>query len=366
MTPTKPIHTLNARGHVMLEVMRDYFKLSPARMQREIQGMRLKLEEELSKKGISYARLKSALVPDRKRREIALVFNTLSIESGWYGYEIFQQVIPLLDKKGNHSILHGDYLDRPGQAEQIFSAFEEAVQLRRSVEFRHPTQFFIVYLNNLTEAMVCALDRGLSGYEPYVGYADTTYASRFKFYLSTMLSNLCVKHGSIIIQGHEPDRDDNEDVNMSAYPFEESGYTCRSVNSDLEGVLLSYKIERPVIPGFEVDTEFGLNAISTSPLPLDDFEIEVQEARLEYVKANKTGSVERAGLEAITAAELAELIKAKISASYIYNLEFLHEHNVAKFNLILELASSSDEPTRLLAALEYRPEQKSLKLLTLF
>lgn len=154
---------------------------------------------------------------------------------------------------------------------------------------------------------------------------------------------------------------------MCGYPFEKAGFTCRSISSDLAGVLLSYKIERPVLPGFEVDTEFALNAISLLPLPLDDFHIQVEEAKLEYVKSIKSGSIERAGLEAITSAELAELIREKILASYIYNLVFLEAHNVAKFNIIIEIPSGLLlEPTRLLAALEYMPEQKTLRLLTLF
>ncbi len=367
MTKTKPIHTLNARGNVMLEVMRGYFKLTPHHMQREIQSMRNILEDALSKKGISYSKLRTALVPDRKRREIALVFDTTSIKSSWYGLDVFEHIIPLLESDSNHSILVGDYSGENYQIEKLFAAFEEAVQLRRNVIFQHPTQFYIVYINNLTDAMVRRFDEGLADYEAYVGFADMTYASVFKLYLSTMLVNLGIKHGSIFIQGHEPDRSEDEDVNMCGYPFEESGFTCRSVSSDLVGVLLTYKIERPVFAGFEVDTEFALNAISLLPLPLDDFKIEVEEAKLNYVKSVKKGSVERAGLEGITALELAELIKDKISASYIYNLEFLEAHNVAKFNIIIELPSrSSCEPTRLLAALEYKPEQKVLRLITLF
>ncbi|MDR6871124.1 hypothetical protein J2Y55_002132 [Bosea sp. BE125] len=367
MAVTKPIHTLNARGNIMLEVMRDHFKLTPQHMQREIQGMRRMLEDALSKKGISYEKLKSALVPDQKRREIALVFDTLTIESSWYGFDVFKRIIPLLEKKSNHSILVGDYLDQPGQTDRLFAAFEESVNLRRNVEFRHPTQFYIVYLNNLSASMIQRFDEGLKDYEAYVGFADTTYASVFKLYLSTMLVNLGIKHGSLFIQGHEPDRPETDDVNMCGYPFEASGFVCRSISADLEGVLLTYKIERPVFQGFEVDTEFALNAISVQPLPLDDFTIEVEDAKLAYVKSIKEGSVERAGLEAITPAELAGLIKAKISASYIYNLVFLAEHDVAKFNVIIELPSrASREPTRLLAALEYKPDQKVLRLLTLF
>jgi hypothetical protein len=336
-------------------------------MHREIQGLRRLVEEALAEKGISYDKLKSALVPDRKRREIALVFDTLSIKSNWYGNDVFERIIPLFDKRSNHSILVGDYLDHQGQADQLFEAFEEAVQLRRDVEFRHPTQFYIVYLNNLTEAMVRRFDEGLLGYPAYVGYADMTYTSHFKIYLSTMLVNLGIKHGSVIIQPHEPDRPNTEDVNMCGYPFEEHGFICRSVSSDLEGVLLSYKIERPVFPGFEVDTEFALNAISLDPMDLDDFEIEVDDAKLAYIKTQKAGSIERSGLEPITSKELAELIRGKISGNYIYNLASDEERGVTKFNIILEVQSRiGPQPTRLLAALEYQPDRKRLRLITLF
>lgn len=364
---TKSLHTLNARGNAMLEVIQDYFKLTPERIFREIQGFRQAVEDALTLKGISYDAIKTALVPDRQRREIALVFNSMSIESSSYGYDVFEHVIPLLSKNSNHSILVGDYLDRPRQVQELFSAFEEAVELRRSVEFHHPTQFYVVYINNLTDAMVKHLDEGLQGYEAYVGIADMTFMSRFKIYLSTMLVNLCIKHGKIILQGHEPDRKDAEDVNMCGYPFEENGYVCRSINGDVMGVALSYKIERPVFRGFESDTHFALNAVSITPLPLDDFDVQVEVAKLEYLQNEKAGSMARAGLASVDAAELAALIRAKVRDSYIYNLSFSAEHDVIKFNIIVEIPQSDTaERTRLLAALEYQPVKKVLRLITLY
>jgi hypothetical protein len=364
---TKSLHTLNARDNVMLEVMKDYFKLRPELIFREIQGIRRIAEDTLALKGIKYDDLKTALVPDRQRREIALVFDSMSIESSFYGYDVFERVIPLLDKKSNHSILVGDYLDRPGQEDELFSAFECAVQLRRDVEFRHPTQFYIVYINNLTDAMVQHLDEGLMSYHAYVGIADMTFMSGFKIYLSTMLVNLCIKHGKFILQGHEPDREDTENLNMCGYPFEENDYTCRSINADVMGVVLSYKIERPVFPGFESDTHFALNAVSATPLPLNDFQIHVEEAKLEYLKKEKAGSMSRAGLASLDAAQLAALIRAKVQESYIYNLSFNEEHNVIKFNVIVEIPFSEiSEQTRLLAALEYQPTKKILRLITLY
>lgn len=76
MSAPKSLHTLNARDHVMLQVMRDHFKLSADQMFREIQGLRHTVEETSAQKDISYDKLKSALVPDQHRREIALVFDS--------------------------------------------------------------------------------------------------------------------------------------------------------------------------------------------------------------------------------------------------------------------------------------------------
>ena len=367
MTTTKTLYTLNARDHVMLEVMRDYFNLGSKEMFREIQGMRSLVEDALSKKGINYNKLKTALIPDRKRREIALVFDTTAIDSNSYGFEVMKQIIPLFDRDSNHSVLLGDYLDSPGREEQLFAAFRQAVEPRRDVLFKHPTQFFIVYINNLTNKMVQRFDEGLSQYCGYAGIADTSYSSLFKTCLSTMLANCFVKHGKVILQGHEPDLAAEDDVNMSGYPFEENGYVCRSISDDLIGVLLSYKIERAVYPGSEEDTEFALNAIGSIPTNIYDFKIEVTEEKLKHLKKDKFGSFKRADLLDITKEQLVALIRAKIQESYIYNLCFNEEHNVMKFNIILEFPTKVNRPvTRLLAALEYNPDRRKLRLLTLY
>jgi hypothetical protein len=56
--PKTIVHTINARGNVMLEVTRKYFGLSPQQMHHEIQGMLRALLETLESKGIRYADLK--------------------------------------------------------------------------------------------------------------------------------------------------------------------------------------------------------------------------------------------------------------------------------------------------------------------
>jgi hypothetical protein len=367
MTTIKPLHTLNARGNVMLEVVRDYFEVPPEQMFLEIQALRHSVEEALALKGIKYDELKTALVPDRKRKEMALVFDTLVIKDDWYGMPVFRRLMPLFSKDSNHSVLVGDYIDTGAGQESLFEAMRQAVTLTHNVVFKHSSQFYVVYVNNLTDAMMAGFHEGLRNWKGYVGFADTTHASPFKALLSTMLANAFIKHRGVIIQGHEDDRPNSEDVNTSGYPFEEYGYVCRSVQSQLEGTLLAYKIERPVLPGFETDTEFSLNAISPNPQPLDGFVIEVEEAKLGYLKSAKADSIARAGLEDITASQLAELIRSKISASYIYNMSFDETYKVAKFNVIVELPrSDNDNRLRLLAAVEYKPDSKTLRLITFY
>jgi len=122
-----------------------------------------------------------------------------------------------------------------------------------------------------------------------------------------------------------------------------------------------------VIEGFEEDLEFSLNAISASPLPFTDFKVEVEEAKLAYLKREKAGSMTRAGLENVSNVELAARIKEKVLDSYIYNLAFDAEHNVQKFNIIIELPSVDGvKLARLLAALEYQAENKVLRLITMY
>ena len=242
----RPIYTLNARGNAFLAVTRDCFQLSPFKMLREIQGLRRQTESALKSKNIHYDALRSALVQSHKRREIALVLDTTEIRSSNYGCEIFHQCMPLFDVNSNNSLLGGDYGTLNNNHEPLLAkAFCDAVVPVRSVRYRHSSQFHVIYINNLTEAMVSRFDNGLRPFAGYVGMADMSYGSAFKSLLSTMLADAFLKHGRVILQGHEDDRPNSEDINLIGWPFERFGYTCRSLASYLQGPLLTYKIERP-------------------------------------------------------------------------------------------------------------------------
>ena len=98
----------------MLEVIRDHFGVTAPRMRHVIQGLHGELIKTLSSKGIKYESLRAALVPVMDRQEAAFIFDSTAFDSGLYGRETFDQVLPLLEPKATQSLLVGDLLGEDG------------------------------------------------------------------------------------------------------------------------------------------------------------------------------------------------------------------------------------------------------------
>lgn len=361
---SQPIHTLEARDNVMLEVVRDGLMLTDREVRNEIQRVRRGTEIILTKKGIAYQALKSGLVPSIDRHEAGFLFDRQRIESGSYGTYVSRILLPLLDPRTTQSVLCGDLLRLEEDA--IFKIVRETF-IPSSTSDELGCWLYCVYINNLSDAALLKLHSELGKTPSYVGYIPATFASRAKTYLSFTLVNSFLKHSTFVIMGHEEDRSDEEDVNMAGAPFEEFGYRIRSLQSTYFDLFLSYKIERAVHPEFQTDTEMALRAVSDAVVPLADCKVILEEAKHGYLLSEKLGVLQTAGIADLSQHALADLIKTKVDASYIYNLQYLEEHNVTKFNVMVELPrSDGGYPARLVAALEYRPEEKILRLITLY
>lgn len=363
--PDITLHTLNARDNVMLEVARDYFNLSSERMRREIAALHKRAVTILASKGVAYADLRSALVPQAKKREIALFFDTSNL-GYWYGFPVHDAVLGELDKKSSRSILSCDYIGDDGYEDILRKIFEKGVTLVRESTYHCSDQFYVIYINNLTDNMFTSMVVRLAEMESFIGYADMTYASLLKWHLSIILPNTYLQHRRIIIGPHEDDRPDTEDVNLSGYPFEKHGFTVRSIPSSLNSVLLSYKIERPVWDGYETDTEFSLNSVVSSPLPLYELNIEIDQKKFEYLAREKAESLRGAGLWGTQINALHELIRNKLRSNYIYSMTYVGEHDTAKFNVMLEARSPANKPFRFLIALKFMGAERKIRLITLF
>jgi hypothetical protein len=365
--PKTVVHTFNARGNALLQIVRADGSFSPQRMRDEIQGMLTRTVAILASKGIQYGELKSALTPQPERREVALVFDTSNMTESWYGLSIHRRVLPLLHRDSSRSILVGDYIGENHQQGLLYKLLSDRMIPVRDVVYRHGSLFHIVFINNLTDVLIRALHEGLHDFTPYAGLVDITYSSPFKVYLSAILASSYIQHRNTIIGAHEDDRRDFDDVNLPGFPFEDFGYSLRSVPHHLQGVLLSYKIERPVMRGFdEVDIEFSINAVNPNPLPLEDFEIEINERKFDYIAREKAQSLRKIGLSGGDPAALKAMIREKIASNYIYSMAYTDEHDTTQFNIILEFVPQGMKPFRVLVALKYIAHAKRLQLITLF
>jgi len=359
-----PIHTLNARGNIFLEVMQETLNISSKNMRNEIKCLHAEVISVLKQKGIDYNKLRAGLVPSTDKHEAAFIFDSTLIKSSIYGREVMLKILPKLEPKSVQSVLCGDLLGDDQTA--IEKILRDSLVIANNFIFKHSTLLYTVYVNNLTEKSLTDIHTFLKDSDAYVGYIPTTNQTLAKSYVSLYLVNVFLKVEKTILLGHEDDRPNEENCNLSLYPFEEMGFKVVSLKGYFFDMFLSYKIERPVVKPFEADTKMAINSISDVVDKIYDFSVEIEDAKHKYLLKNKIGSMTLAGLHEIDKISLEEVIRSKLSNSYIYNLKHLHEHNTMLFNIIVEIENSERYAVRLLAALEYKPILKVLRLVTLY
>ena len=349
----------------MLDVVTSYFDLSPEEVRREIWVAHKVTVDAIAAKGVPYKELRNALIPQRDRLERAFLFDTARIDDGWYGLPVAEALIPLLPRGLSCSLQLGDLIiEDQGLGYELL---KKHIVPHRSIELVNTNQIYCIYLNNLTPKMAEDITRGLQSYEGFCGHVNTATSSPMKDWLSITLVDGYLKHRGVVLNGHEDDVPDSEDLNLKGWPWETYDYVCRSIRDMYFHLFLGYKVERRVVPGAESDTHFALTAISGRPRPLADLRVEVEQAKGQYLRENHGAGLTRAGLVEMSDDELAATIKAKVNDSYIYYLRYHAEHDASLFNIMLEVGDAdAGKVTRLLAALEFRPEEGLLKLVTLY
>ena len=360
----KTIFTLESRENSYLEVTKDYLNLSNGQMYDVIQELFDNLIFQLkTKKNINYNELRNALTPNINKREIALVFDSNKIESAWYGYEIFNKVIPIFNKKTTHSILSGDIFITNNN---LKNSFLKEIKTIKIIDILNLNSFYIVYINNLSNSLFDKLHNELSDYLPYIGYIDTTCQTHLKTVLSATLCKICVLNNCLVIV---PGEDDNwdEDVNTQGLPFDKNNFIFKSIPDIYFDLFLSYKIEREDIKGYSLDTQISINAITPIVTDLENLIIEIEESKFNYLLTEKVGKLKKAQLENFSIEEFNNLIKNKIKDNYIYEMTELKEFNVIKFNLIIELSVLyTTDKIKCSATFHYNPKENKLKLITFF
>lgn len=355
------IHTLEARSNMLLEVTRQHFKLNDPQVFQMIQGLLNPAVEILASKGIVYEELRRVLVPSRDRHDRALVFNYTQFDTGMYGRDVVHRLLPQLRADSSHSFLFGDWLHDGVFGEWIEMSPGALGTVNIELAHERYSPYYFAYLNNLTAADAVRIDHAFKAHPAFIGTLDLDFDSPVKTYLSTCLVRDFIKHRQVIIKGHEDDRDPAEDHNLSLFDFDQFGLTVRSLPSMYYGVLLSYKIERLHMPQ-DGDRRFSLNALTPAPKMIDNFDVQLDEAKWRYLQEKKGGSLKRAGLAGLDAAGIASRIREKVDDSYIYRLSRATDGDTLKFNVMIEPTPRA----RIECALEYLPGQRLLRVITLY
>lgn len=360
------IHTLNARGNAMLPALREHFAWTDLRTFHEVQRFHGDLLDILRMKSIDYASLRSALTPQSTKHEAAFLFdeqrcdNTVSP-----GLECADALFKALDRKATHSILGGELID--DRDEIARALLRRSAVVAKDLAFRHPSFCYVLYVNNLSEGNVAALDNKLQAHQAYLGYVPCTYASLAKTFVSMHLVNLVIKQGDTVILGHEDDRSNAENHNLHLHDYTALGLRPKSLQSMYFSLFLSYKPEWMLMEESDDDLEIALRAMSKVVAPLDEFTVVIADDKFaKYLKTAKLGKLKKAGLADLPKAELEVAIRAKLRMSYLYNMEWVDEptHQLSKFNVMLEFPRADGHPERMVVAFEYKPADRLLRLVT--
>jgi len=361
------IHTLNARTNVMFPSLREHLGWTDERTFKEIQHFHSDLLDVLRAKGIDYASLRSALTPQQAKHEVAFLFDEERCDNKFMpGVECAEALFSALDSKTTHSILGGDLIDHHDELARDLLAGSAVVA--KDLNFRHPCFCYVLYVNNLSEGAIAALDQQLQGHKAYLGYLPCTYSSLAKTFISLSLMSLVIKHGRPVILGHEDDRPHTENHNLHLHDYQAQGFEVKSLQSMYFSSFLAYKPERMLLEDTDDDLETALRAMSPVVAPLGEFTVYIEDAKFEkYLQTIKLGKLQKAGISTLTKAQLEAEIRSKLRMNYLYNLEWVDEptHRLSKFNVMLEFSRPGGHPERVVVALEYQPVDRVLRLLTI-
>ncbi|WP_320534491.1 hypothetical protein [Robbsia andropogonis] len=360
------IYTLNARGNVLLPVIRKHYRWTDSRTFHEIQRFHIDFLTILRAKGVNYSSLRSALTPQPTKHEAAFLFDEHRCENTFVpGVECADALFKALDRGTTHSILGGELVDDRDEIARALLRCSAIVS--KDLNFKHPCFCYVIYVNNLSEGSVTAIDSTLRTHKAYLGYVPCTYASLAKTFVSMHLVNLVIKQGNTVILGHENDRPNTENCNLHLHDYTALGLQLKSLQAMYFNTFLSYKPEQMFLKESDDDLEIALRAMSREIAPLDEFRVVIEDDKFEkYLKTVKRGKMMKAGLADLTKAELEAAIREKLRMSYLYNMEWVDEptHQLSKFNIMLEFARADGYPERMVVSLEYRPVERVLRLVT--
>ena len=230
----------------------------------------------------------------------------------------------------------------------------------------HSSQYYLIYVNRLSGGQRLKIVEGLYPYSWFAGFANLTYRSLFKSYLSNILTSVCIKSKNRIIISHPSDCADEENINMRGFPFETNGFSLSSINDDSYGAFLSYKIESEV-PDKD-DIGFSFNALFPKFDSFEKVTLNISDDKWsKYLTDKKKGKgqiIELLGYDSDDKKRFTGEVFKKICANYIYNLKE-NQYGDLMFNVCVEFPTIHGNIRKTTIALKYHPDSGLIDIVTL-
>lgn len=362
MLDKRSIHVLNTHSSVLFTILRGRYHLNDIELNEEIFHLYRQTKQRLNEKNICYEKLKSALIPStQKYKEFAFVFDTHKTQDTWYGWEVFNKLLPLLNRNSTQSFRLGDITADCVHSEIIREILFKSMKIINDTNFEYPGQYYVVYINHITNHEVKHIENTLREYPAYIGNVDVTFRCSLKLILSICLCSAFIKHKNYFIQAHPSDVEDSENLNMAGYDFSAHGFKYISVNSDSYDIFLNFRIDAGRIEKEEHD--FSLLSISENIISLSECNIVVSKDKFDYLQQEKGEILLRLGIKSRN--DIQRIIKENLSFSSLYNLNFSPNYNESKFNIFAESLTMENSPAKSMVSLKYLPNKNTVFLVTM-
>jgi len=361
------IHSFDSRDFVFWEAYKDHFQATDKSIYAYITALHNETISSLKKTNIKYSELKNTLTPQKKRKEVGFIFDSARIENDFYGGVVLQHLIRAVSEIKRTTVSFGD-ITAGGNSHRaqlnIREAMREEVIFSNELQFKHATQFFVVYFNNLSAVMIEQILEELKGLDFFVGYCDFTYNSYLKDAVSMSIGQQFLLHdGKVLLRYIEGDP---KGTNNTIFDFTKTDLEIVSIDEFQYCSFLTYKIKRRYFEMDNSDQAFSINSVYPETELINSYELVIEDNKFQYLLENKAGSLKKAGGDTITKDQLKQQIAANINTNYLFNLDF-NEHGCLKFNTDLEFYDDQkQEMARCIASFEVIFKNKQIRLITLY
>lgn len=362
-------HTINARHSQIFHWIFDRVGGDALAFRDEMQREAEYIRQLLSAGGVDYDDLKSALIPTREGLQAVFLYDWWEDPSWNYAVAFASAYLPHLRSSLKTSMRHGDLLDRNRETGELMPL----EQLKRMLVQPDPREVswatqYAVYFNNLNQSDIDSLDSALATNPRYMGYIDVSFRSAVRDYLDWTVAPEWVLNGKRVILSHGGDDPFVDSQNPMGFDFEENGFSVTSLVDVYFTAFMNYKVESSSTDAAREDRLLNLAAVTGQLIDIESTDVHVHPDKLDkYLlrDKNKLKLMTSIGLETVTPAGLADIIKQKIELSYLCDLRFAPD-GTPVFAVPMEFEKPDATLTRRRISLKYDPTQGRISLVTMY